>query len=375
MAGNVNMMPMIDILFQVVIFFLVAAQIKVSESSLPIVLPQASAAMPLTSKPNEFVVNVDRDGRLFVGDNVVELDNLETQLKQAAVDNPAAAIGRDPGRRAVRLEARRGRDELVQQSWNQRLSRDDGGEGEVNNPVQTLPNGIERTMNSQRHTIRKLDPSETGDLDEQLWPVNLAMVLACGCVGGLIWATAIFTSPDLLRNGYFWMATLVGSILICGGSGDLFGRAARRGGCNWRRFVSVAMHFGAFLAYAAVGAPKTNLGLGPKTEAAPSQLRAIDILPDYHITHALPNRPQEAIDKPLETKLPDKLVLQPEQPQPRVERADRGPLQPRRQRSGDHRPGAERSRGAARPQGQDARAGRSAPRRSRRPAGKTSRRR
>ncbi|HEV3418122.1 MAG TPA: biopolymer transporter ExbD [Pirellulales bacterium] len=87
-AGNVNMMPMIDILFQIVIFFLVAAQIQIQERSLPIVLPKASAAMPLTAKPKEFFVHVDRDGHFYAGGNFIELDALERELNQAAVDNP-----------------------------------------------------------------------------------------------------------------------------------------------------------------------------------------------------------------------------------------------------------------------------------------------
>ena len=64
-AGYVNMMPLIDILFQLIIFFLVATQIATAERSLPIVLPQASAAKPLTSKPKEFFIDIDHDGHYF----------------------------------------------------------------------------------------------------------------------------------------------------------------------------------------------------------------------------------------------------------------------------------------------------------------------
>jgi biopolymer transport protein ExbD len=88
LIGSVNMLPMIDILFQVVIFFLVCAQIQSQERSLPIVLPQASAAMPLTSMPREVVINVDRDGRYFAGGAFVDLGTLERNLAQAATDNP-----------------------------------------------------------------------------------------------------------------------------------------------------------------------------------------------------------------------------------------------------------------------------------------------
>src|ERR1700751_1784509 len=87
-AGNVNMMPMIDILFQVVIFFLVAAQITVQDRTLPIVLPQASAAMPLTTKPKEFFISINNEGHYYTAGKYVTLDALEQQLNQAAADNP-----------------------------------------------------------------------------------------------------------------------------------------------------------------------------------------------------------------------------------------------------------------------------------------------
>ncbi|HEX3997951.1 MAG TPA: biopolymer transporter ExbD [Pirellulales bacterium] len=88
LAGNVNMMPMIDILLQLVIFFLVATQITTAERSLPIVLPQASAAKPLTSKPKEFFIDIDRQGHYYAHGAPATLDSLEKQLGQASVDNP-----------------------------------------------------------------------------------------------------------------------------------------------------------------------------------------------------------------------------------------------------------------------------------------------
>jgi biopolymer transport protein ExbD len=82
------MMPMIDILFQLIIFFLVATQIATAERSLPIVLPQASAAKPLTSKPKEFFIDIDHDGHYFARGLPTTLESLEQQLAQASVDNP-----------------------------------------------------------------------------------------------------------------------------------------------------------------------------------------------------------------------------------------------------------------------------------------------
>jgi len=88
LTGGVNMMPLIDILLQLIIFFLVATQITTAERSLPIVLPKASAAKPLISKPKEFFIDIDRDGHYFSRGVPATLDSLEKQLNQASVDNP-----------------------------------------------------------------------------------------------------------------------------------------------------------------------------------------------------------------------------------------------------------------------------------------------
>jgi hypothetical protein len=72
------------------------------------------------------------------------------------------------------------------------------------------------------------------------------------------------------------------------------------------------------------------LGYGPPREAGPRTLRPIDILPDYHLTRISPTRATEELEKPVETKLSDKLVLEAIQPQPRAPRAaDAGPLVPK----------------------------------------------
>ena len=52
------------------------------------VLPQASAAKPLTSRPREFVINIDRAGAYYAGAQPVRLEELTDLLVQSAADNP-----------------------------------------------------------------------------------------------------------------------------------------------------------------------------------------------------------------------------------------------------------------------------------------------
>ena len=96
-GGGLEMTPMIDIVFLLMIFFLVASKLDEDDRSIEVMLPQASAAKPLTSRPREFVINIDRDGAYYAGARPVRLDDLRQLLKQSAADNP--------GRQTVILRA------------------------------------------------------------------------------------------------------------------------------------------------------------------------------------------------------------------------------------------------------------------------------
>ena len=88
LAGGLELTPMIDVVFLLMIFFLVASKLDEADRSIDVVLPEAAAARPLTSRPREFVVNIDREGNYFAGARPVRLEELRQLLRQAAADNP-----------------------------------------------------------------------------------------------------------------------------------------------------------------------------------------------------------------------------------------------------------------------------------------------
>ena len=96
-ASGLELTPMIDIVFLLMILFLVASKLDEDDRSLDVVLPQASAAKPLTSQPREFVINIDRAGTIYAGVQPVNLDELKRLLVQSVADNP--------GRQTVILRA------------------------------------------------------------------------------------------------------------------------------------------------------------------------------------------------------------------------------------------------------------------------------
>jgi biopolymer transport protein ExbD len=87
-VGLVNLTPMIDMVFLLLIFFLVATRFEEEERSLDVHLPQASEAMPLTTRPRELFINIDAQGRYHVGGRFVARAELEQLLTQAAANNP-----------------------------------------------------------------------------------------------------------------------------------------------------------------------------------------------------------------------------------------------------------------------------------------------
>ena len=90
---KVDMTPMIDCVFQLLLFFLVASQFEeqarsAGEGELGANLPAVSEAMPMVMKPREIIVNVDDQGDFYLdGDRHTE-QQLIDRLKRAENNNP-----------------------------------------------------------------------------------------------------------------------------------------------------------------------------------------------------------------------------------------------------------------------------------------------
>lgn len=78
-----NLTPMIDMVFLLIIFFMVGSHFSEEERQFDVKLPTVSVAQPLTSPPDELVVNVYEDGRLLLGDKPRSREQLQTDLTEA----------------------------------------------------------------------------------------------------------------------------------------------------------------------------------------------------------------------------------------------------------------------------------------------------
>lgn len=87
-VSAINLTPLIDVVFQLLIFFLVASNIADQEQKLQLDLPTVSEALPAMFQPNELVINIDRDGKFFVEGRFYPVEQVEQILRRAHANNP-----------------------------------------------------------------------------------------------------------------------------------------------------------------------------------------------------------------------------------------------------------------------------------------------
>lgn len=84
---SIELTPIIDMVFLLLIFFLVATTFHQAEREMQIALPEASSAGPISATLREIVINVDEDGRIIVGGKRMAHDELRAIISQAVESN------------------------------------------------------------------------------------------------------------------------------------------------------------------------------------------------------------------------------------------------------------------------------------------------
>ncbi len=79
-SPGANMTPMIDVVFLLIIFFLVSSHLARQENRLPLELPLASNFDAVDPEKAPLTISVDRQAQLRVGGNVVDIDALRKIL-------------------------------------------------------------------------------------------------------------------------------------------------------------------------------------------------------------------------------------------------------------------------------------------------------
>jgi len=100
---EINLVPMIDCMLILLIFFMVATTIKHTEKELPIELPSASASVDAAPADNLITLAVDRKGQKYLKSEPISTELLHRELARMAAANPMQPVRID-GDRAVYYE-------------------------------------------------------------------------------------------------------------------------------------------------------------------------------------------------------------------------------------------------------------------------------
>ena len=87
---KINILPMIDVIFAILVFFIVSSLFLTRSEGLPVSLPQAKTAQ--LQKTEQIVVSLDRDGNLSIGDKSVQLHNLKTEMEKLIKTKPKTIV-------------------------------------------------------------------------------------------------------------------------------------------------------------------------------------------------------------------------------------------------------------------------------------------
>ena len=79
-GGGLDLTPIVDVVFNLLIFFAVTLSFAATSGGINVKLPTASSADPVETE--EITVNMTEDGKLFYNDQSVDIEGLAAKLKE-----------------------------------------------------------------------------------------------------------------------------------------------------------------------------------------------------------------------------------------------------------------------------------------------------
>jgi hypothetical protein len=172
-------------------------------------------------------------------------------------------------------------------------------------------------MSNVRRTIRKLETGPQTPLDEQLWPVNVALVVLGGFSIGTSLAYQRFDTPEWYNNALTYVVgvpLLIGAAMLACMSVNSH---------LWRRSMQLALVLSLlvhlFLMIASVEAVIfSKLMVETRSELKPTEQQSPTVKAEYnpHLVVPEDDDPRQDFEKPVETETPDP------QPTPPLNRVD-----------------------------------------------------
>jgi biopolymer transport protein ExbD len=89
-ALEVNVLPMIDVIFSILAFFILSSLFLTRSEGLPVNLPDADTAAQ--QEQADFMVTMQPDGTIALDQQPIPLDNLRAAIEQSLAPNQTAII-------------------------------------------------------------------------------------------------------------------------------------------------------------------------------------------------------------------------------------------------------------------------------------------
>lgn len=77
---KINILPMIDVIFAILVFFIVSSLYLTRSEGLPVNLPRASTAE--VQKSQQITVSLDEEGELTINSNPAQIEQLQAEVEQ-----------------------------------------------------------------------------------------------------------------------------------------------------------------------------------------------------------------------------------------------------------------------------------------------------
>jgi biopolymer transport protein ExbD len=89
--AQINIVPMIDVIFSILAFFIISSLFLSKSEGLPVNLPQASTAAVQTETV-KLTISIDAEGLLMLDDQAVALDALEQAVRDRMKAEPVSVV-------------------------------------------------------------------------------------------------------------------------------------------------------------------------------------------------------------------------------------------------------------------------------------------
>ncbi|MGH8000380.1 MAG: ExbD/TolR family protein [Brasilonema sp.] len=80
LPAQINIVPMIDVIFAILTFFIMSTLFLTRSEGLPVNLPKAATGQ--SERPAQITVTINKNGQIFLDKQVINLEQLESSVRQ-----------------------------------------------------------------------------------------------------------------------------------------------------------------------------------------------------------------------------------------------------------------------------------------------------